>query len=254
MRLVIVEGELAGQEFALGRPMVVIGRGKQSDIVLAEQGISRQHASIQHDPQGWILTDLGSTNGTLLNGQPIRAQELHLLRPGDRVAIGSSVLLLQQDAPREAAAAPASHRARPRPALLIAGALLLVIVLAGIVALLVIVLKPKEEATTPESIEPLEGIGTVLPIPTALQDLVTALPIPTQLEDLATSLPVPTQFEDMATALPVPTQLQEIATSVVPSIPIDLPELPIGATATPAPAGRAPPHPAAHLGDGGAGP
>jgi hypothetical protein len=254
MRLVIVEGELAGQEFALGRPMVVIGRGKQSDIVLAEQGISRQHASIQHDPQGWILTDLGSTNGTLLNGQPIRAQEFHLLRPGDRVAIGSSVLLLQQDAPREAAAAPASHRARPRPALLIAGALLLVIVLAGIVALLVIVLKPKEEATTPESIEPLEGIGTVLPIPTALQDLVTALPIPTQLEDLATSLPVPTQFEDMATALPVPTQLQEIATSVVPSIPIDLPELPIGATATPAPAGRAPPHPAAHLGDGGAGP
>jgi predicted component of type VI protein secretion system len=254
MRLIIVEGELAGQEFALGRPMVVIGRGRQSDIVLAEQGISRQHASIQHGPQGWILTDLGSTNGTLLNGQPIRAQEPYLLRPGDRVAIGSSVMLLQQDAPQEAAAPPAHHRDRPRPALLIAGAFFLVVVLAGIVALLVTVLKPDEEATTPESIDPLEGIGTVLPIPTALQDLVTALPIPTQLEDLATALPVPTQLEDIATSLPVPTQLQEIATSIVPSIPIDLPGLPIGATATPAPASHAPPQPAAHLGDGGASP
>ncbi len=252
MRLIIVEGELAGQEFALERPMVVIGRGKQSDIVLAEQGISRQHASIQHGPQGWILTDLGSTNGTLLNGQPIRAQEPYLLRPGDGVTIGSSVLVFQQDAPRDVAAPSVSQRTRPRPVLLIAGALLLVVVMAAIVALLVILLKPKEEATTPESVEPLEGIGTVLPISTALQDLVTALPIPTQLEDLATALPVPTQLEDMATTLPIPTQLQEVATSVVTAIPIDLPELPIGATATPAPAGRAPLQPAVHLGAGDA--
>jgi len=252
MRLIIVEGELAGQELALERPMVVIGRGKQSDLVLAEQGVSRQHVSFQHSPQGWVLTDLGSTNGTLLNGQPIRAREPHLLRPGDAVTIGSSVLVFQQDAPRAVAASSASQAARPRPVLLIAGALLLLAVMAAIVALLVIVLKPDEEATTPGSVEPLEGIGTVLPISTALQDLVTAVTVPTQLEDLATALPVPTQLEDMATALPIPTQLQEIATSVVPSIPVDLPGLPIGATATPAPAGRAPPPFAVHLAKGGA--
>jgi hypothetical protein len=254
MRLVILEGELAGQEFAPARQVLVIGRSQQNEIVLAEQGISRQHASMQHGPQGWILTDLGSTNGTLLNGQPIRAQEPYLLHPGDRVTIGSSVLLFQQDAPREAAVPAAPHRDRSRPGLLIAGALLLVAVMAAIVVLLVIVFKPKEEATTPESIEPLEGIGTVLPISTALQDLATTLPIPTQLEDLATALPVSTQLEDLATALPVPTQLQEIATSIVPSIPVDLPDLPIGATATPAPAGHASPQPAAYLSGGDADP
>jgi pSer/pThr/pTyr-binding forkhead associated (FHA) protein len=252
MRLVVVEGKLTGQEFALGRSSVVLGRGKQSDVVLAEQGISRQHASIQRDPQGWILTDLGSTNGTLLNGQPIRAGEPYLLRPGDRLTIGSYVLLLQQDAPQEAVAPPAHHRDRPRPVLLILGALLLVVVIAAIVALLVTVLQPGEEATTPESVQPLEGLGTVLPVATALRDLATALPMPTQLEDLATALPVPTQLEEMATALPMPTQLEGIATSIVTSIPVDLPELPIGATATPAPAAHV--QPAAHPIDGGGDP
>ena len=246
MRLVVLEGKLTGHEFALERSSVVLGRGKQSDLVLAEQGISRQHASVQRNPQGWVLTDLGSTNGTLLNGQPIRAREPYLLRPGDRVTIGSYVLLLQQDAPQKASAPPAHHKDRPRPVFLIVGALLLVVVIAAIVALLVTVLQPDEEAATPESIQPLEGIGTVLPVATALQNLATALPIPTQLEDLATTLPVPTQLEELATSLPVPTQLQGIATSIVTSIPVDLPELPIGATATPAPA--------AHLIDGGGGP
>ena len=252
MRLVVVEGKLTGHEFALGRSSVVVGRGKQSDIVLAEQGMSRQHASIQHDAQGWTLTDLGSTNGTLLNGQPIRTREPYPLRPGDRVTIGSYVLLMQQDAPQKAAAPAAHHRDRLRPVWLIAGALLLIVVIAAIVALLVTVLKPDEEATTPESVQPLEGLGTVLPVATALQELATALPIPTQLEDLATTLPVPTQLEDMATALPVPTQLEGIATSIATSIPVDLPELPIGATATPAPAAHV--QPAAHLIDGGGDP
>jgi predicted component of type VI protein secretion system len=252
MRLVVLKGELTGHEVALGRSSVVVGRGKQSDIVLAEQGISRQHASIQHDPQGWILTDLGSTNGTLLNGQPIRAREPYLLRPGDQVTIGSYVLLLQQDAPQKAAASPTQRRDRPRPVFLIAGAILLLVVMATIVVLLVTVLKPDEEATTPESIQPLEGLGTVLPDATALQDLATALPIPTQLEDLATALPVPTELEDMATALPVPTELEGIATSIVTSIPLDLPDLPIGATATPVPAAHV--QPAAHSAGGGGDP
>ena len=252
MRLVIVGGKLAGHEFALGGSSVVLGRGEQSDIVLAEQGISRQHASIQRDPQGWTVTDLGSTNGTLLNGHPIRPREPYLLRPGDRLTIGSFVLLLQQDASPEAATPPAHHGGRPRPVLLIAGALLLVVVMAAIVALLVIVLKPDKEVTTPESVQPLDGLGTVLPVATALQDLGTVLPIPTRLEDLATSMPVPTQLEEMATALPMPTQLQDIATSIVTSIPIDLPELLPGATATPAPAARL--QPATHLFDGGGDP
>lgn len=252
MRLVVVEGKLAGHEFTLARSSVVMGRGKQSDIVLAEQGISRQHASIQRDPQGWTLTDLGSTNGTLLNGQPLRAREPYLLRSGDRVTIGSYVLLLQQDPPPEAVA-PADHQKdRPRPVLLIAGAFLLVAVIAAIVALLVILFRPEEKAVTPEPIQPLEGIGTILPIETALQDLATALPIPTQQEDLTTALPIPTQLEDLATALPVPTQFQGITTSIVPSIPVDLPGLPIGATDTPAPAAFA--QPTAHPVDSGGGP
>lgn len=263
MRLVIEQGELAGLEFALERPVIIVGRGKQSDLILQDHGISRQHARLQHGPQGWMLTDLGSTNGTLLNGQPIRAQEPHLLRPGDRVTIGDSVLSLQE-LPKEGLAPQSRQRTRPHPALLAAGALLLVIVLTGIVALLMIVLQPKEEMTTPEPLDPLEGIGTVPPIATALKDLVagtvalTDLPVPTQLEEIATALPVSTQLEDLATALPVPTELREIATSIVPSVPIELPGFPEVATSTPAPVSAALLQNAVHatsFGDGaGAGP
>ncbi len=255
MKLIVEQGALAGQEFTLTRApdaqtgQVFIGRGAQCDIVLQEQLVSREHACIQPGSQGWNLVDLGSTNGTFLNGQRLQAHQAYLLHPGDRVTIGSVSLVLRPDVagatpgepgPGAYGSAPGAlpsasrRRGAARPALLIVGIFLVVVVLVGLVALLVFALQPKEEPAAPEAIDPLKQIGTALPIPTLLENIATVLP--TQLEELMTALPVPTQIEDLATALPIPTELQPIATSILPSLPTGLPKLPSKATATPAPA------------------
>lgn len=204
MRLSVEHGESAGQDFALDRPVIALGRGKENDIVLVEHGVSRQHARIHKTPQGWMLTDLGSTNGTFVNGQRIPAHEAYLLRPGDRVAIGAAGLVAQEDRVLEP---PTPHRAgpsvaveerrRPSPGLMVAGAVLLVVVLVGIVALLVFLLQPKEEEiTTPTPGNPVDQVMTVLPVPTQLQDIVTSV-VPM----IPTGLPF---FSPKATSTPPP--------------------------------------------------
>jgi len=175
MKLIVEQGPWAGQELGLDRPAVLIGRGKESDLVLQEQGVSRQHARLQHSAEGWMLVDLGATNGTFVNGQQIPAHEPRLLKPGDRVTIGSSVLALK---PR--AAAPAPDQKRPakeiHPGVLAAGAVLFVVVLAGIVALLVLLLQPQENLATPTPGAGMEDVVTV--VPTEFQDAVsTVLPL-----------------------------------------------------------------------------
>jgi ABC-type lipoprotein export system ATPase subunit/CRP-like cAMP-binding protein len=118
MRLLVVQGELEGQGFALDEPDVIVGRGKDADLVLAVHGVSRRHARLQRGPQGWTLTDLGSTNGTLLNGRPIPPNVACALRPGDRVTMVSLVFVLQQTGPSDepsVAEQPPARRLHPAP-------------------------------------------------------------------------------------------------------------------------------------------
>lgn len=216
MRLIVEQGESAGQQYALQQPVILIGRGKESDLVLLEHGVSRQHARIEHSPQGWLLIDLGSTNGTSVNRQKIQAQEPYVLKPGDRISIGSSILTVEQDeTPQQAAAQQEREGGNPHPALLIGGALLFVVVLVGIVVLLVMLLRPKEALTTPTPVD---------------------------------------QMEQIMTVLPVPTEFQDVATSVVPMISTVLPGFQLGATATPPPPGAALPRSAGHVSNGGSDP
>lgn len=72
---------------------VVIGRGPSSDIVVSDDFVSNSHARLTPVPNGAVLEDLGSTNGTLLNGNPVRAP--HELRSGDLVRIGTLVLAIE---------------------------------------------------------------------------------------------------------------------------------------------------------------
>jgi hypothetical protein len=65
-----------------------IGRSRDCDVVLDDAGISRRHAEIRPDPDGWAIIDLGSTNGVLVNGQRVRGSRP--LQPGDRVELGST--------------------------------------------------------------------------------------------------------------------------------------------------------------------
>jgi len=73
----------------LAAPRISIGRHTDNDIVLmGDLRVSRRHAELEDRGQLWILRDLGSRNGTLLNGKRITESPL---RGGDRIAIGSAI-------------------------------------------------------------------------------------------------------------------------------------------------------------------
>lgn len=81
----------AGRVFPLTRPVMVIGRRADQDIVLNDPSVSRAHARIEIALDGVAIVDLGSTNGTLLNGRPTGRMRA-LLRAGDRIQIGAILL------------------------------------------------------------------------------------------------------------------------------------------------------------------
>jgi two-component system response regulator AtoC len=75
-----------------GVDRIVIGRDEQCDVALADEKLSRQHAELRHDGRGWLLTDLGSRNGTMLNGR--RVEGALRLRTGDELLLGGTVLVV----------------------------------------------------------------------------------------------------------------------------------------------------------------
>ena len=88
-RLRVKSGFYQGLEVALDRDWIVIGRGRSADVVIAEPTISRAHAAIGHDAQGFYVQDLGSTNGTAVNGA--RSERL-CLKSGDEIQMGRLVI------------------------------------------------------------------------------------------------------------------------------------------------------------------
>jgi pSer/pThr/pTyr-binding forkhead associated (FHA) protein len=68
---------------------LVLGRGRGCDVELDDNTVSRRHARLRYRDGAWVIQDLGSTNGTRVNGR--RAGRCQL-RPGDRVALGGLVL------------------------------------------------------------------------------------------------------------------------------------------------------------------
>jgi hypothetical protein len=85
----VLVGLADGRAFPLGASVATIGRLPACDVVVDDPGASRQHARVRRTEAGYVLTDLGSTNGTLVNGEPVRE---HLLVDGDRITIGETVL------------------------------------------------------------------------------------------------------------------------------------------------------------------
>ncbi len=74
----------------VGPAGVTIGRSRQADVVLNDPNISRQHAEIRPRGGSWVLTDLGSTNGSCINGRRIDQPEV--IKPGDEIEVGTSVM------------------------------------------------------------------------------------------------------------------------------------------------------------------
>jgi hypothetical protein len=104
-----ISGKYKGGEFPVSNEKeIVVGRSSDLDMVLVEDMVSRKHARIaMQGDQIWI-EDLGSTNGTFVNGEKIKRGRL---KEGDRVLIGTSILkLLTADASRAAQAAGEAKR------------------------------------------------------------------------------------------------------------------------------------------------
>jgi hypothetical protein len=78
-----------GQEWSLDRERSVIGRLAGSEVEIQDPGASRRHAEIRREGQDYVVVDLGSTNGTLVNDTPISQATLE---NGDRITIGRTVL------------------------------------------------------------------------------------------------------------------------------------------------------------------
>jgi hypothetical protein len=79
-----------GKRIVLGPAGATIGRGRQCDVVLNDPNVSREHAEIRPRGGSWVITDLGSTNGSQLNGRRIDGSEV--LRAGDEIELGESVM------------------------------------------------------------------------------------------------------------------------------------------------------------------
>lgn len=90
LALRFISGKYQGGEFPLGlSPEIIVGRSSDLDMVLVEDMVSRRHARITVSDQAIVIEDLGSTNGTFVNGEKISRASL---KEGDRVLIGTSIL------------------------------------------------------------------------------------------------------------------------------------------------------------------
>jgi hypothetical protein len=82
--------DIDGQRYLLTGPVTVIGRGSEADIIVDDPGISRKHLEIRVTPDGVIATDLGSTNGTFVEGHQVPAATLV---DGNTITIGRTRIL-----------------------------------------------------------------------------------------------------------------------------------------------------------------
>ena len=90
--LISQSGELQGQRWALVRDKMLIGRAPECDLVVPDRQVSRHHARLIRTDSGYVLEDLGSKNGTHLNGQAI--DEPVNLQDGDVIQVALAITLM----------------------------------------------------------------------------------------------------------------------------------------------------------------
>ena len=129
--LVVERGPVSSLRFALQQDQVTIGRSAGNELVLADAEVSRRHARVLRRADGYAVEDIGSTNGTFVNGQ--RISHLTLLQDGDTIDLGDTVRLrfvsspvaplappepaiAISERPTEMLAPPPGYDAQPRPA------------------------------------------------------------------------------------------------------------------------------------------
>src|SRR5512143_3792453 len=88
-RLVVENGLSKGDEYIVRKPVILIGRNESCDLIVSDPLVSRRHCQISWDGVYCTVEDLGSTNGTYVNGELLTAA--YALRPGDRLQVADVV-------------------------------------------------------------------------------------------------------------------------------------------------------------------
>lgn len=91
--LLVKRGQRKGERLPVRSPVVNIGRGEFNDIALPDASISANHAKLQLKEGIWVLTDLGSTNGSRVDGEAVRGDIA--LSPGVQITLGEVLLLFE---------------------------------------------------------------------------------------------------------------------------------------------------------------
>ena len=115
----ITRGPQRGQIFALLKDELYIGRSTPSanwEVALQDPTVSRPHAFLVKEDEGWKLFDLGSINGTSVNSQPITGGVAHLLRDGDRIMFGGTLTVFHSGFPNQPAKAKRTKTETHEPA------------------------------------------------------------------------------------------------------------------------------------------
>lgn len=94
-QLVISFGNDSGKEFPLSTEILVVGRSLDADIILNDPSVSRKHFEIHFREDGWLLKDLGSVNGTKVDGQRVDGEAP--LQEGVQIEAGQTIMLFSSD-------------------------------------------------------------------------------------------------------------------------------------------------------------
>lgn len=95
--LLMLKGDSSKKNWELGQETTLLGRGDDCDVVIDDRQVSRHHAKIIRNDEGYFLVDLNSKNGTFLNGDQL-VGESHILQDGDQLGIALSCRLVFVDA------------------------------------------------------------------------------------------------------------------------------------------------------------
>lgn len=110
-RLVLKSGPTPGKAYPLDKPEMFIGRDLATEIVINDPEVSRRHARIFAQGGNMVLEDLGSTNGTSVNGQRLGGP--YVLQPGDMIVLGEHTTISVEAVQVDPNATVASYRQPP---------------------------------------------------------------------------------------------------------------------------------------------
>lgn len=159
MELTILLGADAGRVLTTDVSPVTIGRDSSNVLALNDERTSRFHAQIAVSSNGAVVEDLGSTNGTLVNGQPVPPRVPRRLQPGDQIKVGNTLLRFDDvkcaDQPLPAGqSAPVVAPGQPRwltMAIVVGAAVMLT--LAAVVAISILATAASARASKPAALD-----------------------------------------------------------------------------------------------------